>query len=65
MIKQYLYVFNNTSIDSDVYNANAKIIKYKEVNSIAINEITAREKAKLNEEYVLVNIKNLGDDWHD
>ena len=59
-----LYKFKNSSINSDEINAQGKIIKYLEVNVISNSEENARVKGKLDQDYILIEVKELRGDWN-
>lgn len=48
---------------SDQFNPQGKVTKYLEVNVIANSEDNARIKAKLDQEYTLIDVKELGEGW--
>ena len=63
-MKLKLFVFQHKSISFDQMNDKAKVTKYAKVNVISKDEITAREKSKLDEDYILVEVKELGESWY-
>lgn len=56
------YKFDNPLMDCDELKSG-RIVKYKEVHSIACNESEARVKAKLSDDYKLVGEFELNKDW--
>ena len=63
-MKLKLFVFQHKIISFDQMNDKGRTIKYAKVNVISKDEITAREKSKLDEDYILVEVKELGEDWY-
>lgn len=59
-----LYKFKNNSISFDQFNAKGRVTKYLEVNVISSSEHNARIKGKLDQEYTLIEVKELGEDWN-
>ena len=59
-----LYKFKNSSINSDEINAQGKVTKYLEVNVISDSEENARVKGKLDQDYILIEVKELGEGWN-
>lgn len=64
MTKQSLYKFIAQDIPSDIIDAKGKVTKYKEVNSIAKDEESARVKSKLDSSYTLVKTYKLDAGWN-
>jgi len=64
MTRQSLYKFIAQDIHSDIINDKGKVTKYKEVNSIAKDEESARVKSKLDSSYILVNTYDLNGGWN-
>lgn len=64
MTKLSLFVFQHNTITFDQMNDKGKVTKYAKVNVISKDEITAREKAKLDEDYILIEVKELGGSWN-
>lgn len=58
-----LYKFRHSLYTSDQFNPQGKVTKYLEVNVIANSEDNARIKAKLDQEYTLIDVKELGEGW--
>lgn len=63
MTKQFLFKFESSSIPCDIINDKCKVVKFKQVNCIAVDEDSARIKAKLSEDYILVNTYYLNGYW--
>lgn len=59
-----LYCFNDLNMEEDLVNNNGKITRYKETAIIAISEEDARSLGKLDSEYSLSRIEELGKDWN-
>lgn len=59
-----LYYFLDSSIPSDILNDKGKVTRYKEVYCISNSENNSRVKSKLDEKYVLIEVKELGKDWN-
>ena len=64
MNKQYLWHFLDGSISSDVISDKGRITRFKEVFCISDSEDNARVKSKLDSEYTLIEVKELGEDWN-
>lgn len=63
MNKLYIFRFICSNILEDITNDKGKVTKFKEVHSIAIDENSARLKAKLDDSYLLADVNKLGGAW--
>lgn len=59
-----LFKFQHGTLQQDQVNDKGKITKYFEVNVISSDEESARIKGKLDQDYILVEVKELGKDWN-
>lgn len=73
-IVNYLFRFDNSFMDRDAVDSNGKVTRYKTINVVSDCEENARIKAyrpkvdvdsyKLLDEWELIKIYQLGEDWN-
>lgn len=62
--KLQMFEFIDYNMESDNYNQSGKINRYVQVYVISTDEDSARIKAKLDDNYTLTKIQQLGEDWY-
>lgn len=58
-----MFVFENSSIDSDVVDPKGKVTKFKVTCCCSDTSANARIKGRLGDDHVLINSFTLGKDW--
>lgn len=63
MPKLNLYKFTDPSLSCDIINDRGNVSRYKEAQVVATDEESARIKAKLDSNYILISVYELGKEW--
>ena len=59
-----MFEFRFARDGDDVIDNKGKVSSYSNVSVISVNESKAREKSKLSDQYHLISVSMLGNDWN-